>query len=354
MRAAVLEAPGRIVVRDWEEPWPGPKDLVVRVRCAGICGTDLALYSGDYATEYPLVMGHEFSGVVEAIGEEVEERFMGAPVTSEISLSCLTRQDPEPCAACREQLAAHCLRRRTLGLRGVPGAFAERILIPAGAAHVLPETFSTWAGAMVEPVAAAIRTFERTPIEAGATVVVLGAGRIGLLVIRIAQSFGVHVIAVSRSEAKRDLALRFGAREALDASSPILADLVHDRTNGLGADVGVECTGRPEGLACAIPLVRPGGTVALKSTSGRPALDLDTTDVVIREITVVGSRCGPFDKAIDRLSAGRIPVEDFVAGVYPLDDIEAALEAAKRSVKILIEFPEPEGEECGHQRGKES
>ena len=350
MRAAVLSGPGRIVVTDWEEPWPGPRDLVVRVRCAGICGTDLALYSGDYAAEYPLIPGHEFCGVVEAIGEEVEERFMGAFVTSEINLSCLTRQEAEPCAACRDRMPSHCLHRRVLGLRDVPGAFAERILIPAGAAHVLPESLSPWAGASVEPVAAAMRTFEVTPIDADQTVVVLGAGRLGLLVMRIAASYGAKVIAASRSKEKRELALRFGATEALDASSDGLADAVRIRTNGLGAHVVVECTGHPTGPGCAVSLVRAGGTVALKSTPGVPAEGFDVTQVVVRELTIQGSRCGPFDKAIDRLVAGRIPVDDLVAGVFSLEEIGAAFEAAKRSAKILIEFPEPDEEECAHHR----
>ncbi|MEN8150399.1 MAG: alcohol dehydrogenase catalytic domain-containing protein [Planctomycetota bacterium] len=351
MRAAVLEGPGRIVVRSFEEPWPGPRDLVVRVRCAGICGTDLALWSGDYAAEYPLVPGHEFCGVVEAIGEEVEGRFMGAFVTSEISLSCLTRREPEPCAACRDRMPSHCLHRRVLGLRGVPGAFAERVLIPAGAAHILPEGLSPWAGAAVEPVAAAMRTFEVTPIEADQTVVVLGAGRLGLLVTRIATSYGAKVIAASRSKEKRDLALRFGASEALDASSDGLADAVRVRTGGLGAHLVVECTGHPRGPGLALSLVRAGGTVALKSTPGRPAEGFDPTEVVVKEIRIQGSRCGPYDKAIERLAAGRIPVDDFVAGTFSLDEIETAFEAARHSGKVLIEFPEPDDEECGHHHG---
>ena len=185
-------------------------------------------------------------------------------------------------------------------------------------------------------------------LQDGQQRVVLGAGRLGLLVTRIAVSFGVRVIAVTRSKSNRELALRFGATEALDAGSPVLGDLIRDRTDGLGATVVVECTGHPDGLGLAVSLARPGGTVALKSTPGVPSRGFDVTEAVVKEITLTGSRCGPFDKAIDRLSAGRIPVDDFVAGVYPLEDIEAALEAARRSAKILIEFPEPEEEECEH------
>jgi alcohol dehydrogenase len=349
MLAAVLKAPGRIEVEDVGEPWPGPSDLVVRVRAAGICGTDLALYSGQYAVEYPLVPGHEFCGYVEAMGEEVSDDWMGALVTAEINLNCLVRHDPDPCAACRVRRPAHCLRRQALGIRGADGAFAERIRVPAEAAHRLPKDFSAWSGAVVEPVAAAISTFERTPIEATDTVVILGAGRLGLLVTRIAHSFGSKVIAATRSEAKRELALRFGASEALDAANPLLPDLVRDRTGGLGADVVVDCTGSPEGVGLALKLVRARGTIALKSTPGAAADGFDLTETVVSEIRLEGSRCGPFDKAIDRLTAGRIPLDDYVAGVFPLEEIEAAFEASKRAAKILIEFPEPP-EACEHAK----
>jgi threonine dehydrogenase-like Zn-dependent dehydrogenase len=348
MRAAVLKAPGRIVVEECEEPWPGPRDLVVRVRCAGICGTDLALYSGAYDTEYPIIPGHEFMGVVQAMGEEVPDRWMGVPVTAEINLTCQALEDPDPCPACRARMPKHCRRRRAIGIRGANGAFAERMLVPVGVAKELPKTLSPWAGTMVEPVAAAIRTFEKTPLTAGTTVLVLGAGRIGLLVTRIARSHGVRVLAVSGSASRRELALRFGAEVAFDRSSPDLKEQVLERTGGVGADVVVECTGTPEGPGQAVALVRPEGTIALKSTCGAPAVDFDTTDVVVNEITLVGSRCGPFDPAIERLVAGRVPVEDLVAGVFPLEDIEIALEAARRSAKILIEFPEPPPSDCEH------
>jgi threonine dehydrogenase-like Zn-dependent dehydrogenase len=187
----------------------------------------------------------------------------------------------------------------------------------------------------VEPVAAAIRTFELTPLSPEDTVAVLGAGRLGLLVCRAAKSFGSRVVAVSRSEGKRALALRFGADEALSAEEAPAA--MRAMTDGLGADVVVECTGSPEGLAGALALVRARGTVALKTTCSAAPKELDAADIVVREITVQGSRCGPFAKAIRRMASGTIHVEDLVSGVYPLADTAAALQAATRSAKILLE-----------------
>ena len=129
--------------------------------------------------------------------------------------------------------------------------------------------------------------------------------------------------------------------EGLDlrvALAPEEAFRVRKETDGLGADVVVECTGNPEGFAHAVDLVRPRGVVALKSTCGRPAVGLDTADLVVREVTVQGSRCGPFPKAIERLKAGQIPVGDYVSGVYPLEDVTGALDAARRATKVLLEI----------------
>ncbi|MHC4472320.1 MAG: zinc-dependent alcohol dehydrogenase [Planctomycetota bacterium] len=331
----MLVSPGRVEIEERPDPVPGPHEAVVRVRYAGVCGTDLALASGEYETTLPLVLGHEFAGVVEATGAGVPESLVGAPVTSEINVTCKTRRDPEPCAACRRGMPAHCLRRETIGIRVRDGAFAELVVVLADALHRLPEDLSPRASVLVEPLAAAIRTFELTPISREDTVVVLGAGRLGLLICRVAHSFGARVIAVSRSESSRVLALRFGADESL---APEEAARVRETTDGLGADVVVECTGDPVGLARAAEIVRARGTVAVKTTCGRPAEGLATTDLAVREITVQGSRCGPFAKAIERLRAGQIPVDDYVSGVYPLDGVADALDAARRATKVLLEI----------------
>ena len=338
MRAAVLEAPGKLVVREVEARDPGDGELVVQVAYAGICGTDLAIVDGTYRTQLPLVLCHEFCGRDVACGGSVPGRWDGAFVTAEISRTCLSTKSASPCAACRRNHASHCLRRTVLGIRGADGAFAERLVVPASQAHLLPPDLSPWAGVLVEPLAAALQTFERRPVRPEETVCVLGTGRLGLLVCLAARSYGARVIGVSRSERSRALSLRFGASLALDSAEAGTRGHLLEETEGLGADVVVECTGSPEGLGAAVHLVRALGTIALKTTCGLPAVGLDATLIAANEITVQGSRCGPFAKAIERLGTGLVPVEDYVSGVFSLEDVADAVEAARRSTKVLIEF----------------
>ncbi len=335
-RAATLTAPGKIELRDVPIPVPGPHELLVRVRFAGICGTDLALVDGGYETDLPLVIGHEFCGRVVAAGEAVTGDFSDAFVTAEINVTCLSRKVVDPCRMCLSSMSAHCQYRSVIGIRERDGAFADHLVVPAANVHRLPKELSPKAGVLVEPLAAAIRTFEVTPLSPGDHVVVLGAGRLGLLVAKAARSHGAHVIAVSGSPEKRELALRFGVASVVEAG-PTAREQVLALTDGIGANVVVECSGAPDGLATAVTLVRPRGVIAEKSTAGRPTRKFDPTIVVVNELTIQGSRCGPFAKAIERLKSGLVPVDDYVSGVFPLSEIEAALEAARGGIKILIE-----------------
>jgi threonine dehydrogenase-like Zn-dependent dehydrogenase len=336
MRVAALVEPGRFEIQDRPAPVPRPHEVVIDVRAAGICGTDLAVFAGDYRVPLPLVPGHEFCGVISEIGVGVPEKWSGAYVTSEINVTCLTRKDPEPCYACRRHLSHHCMNRQVLGLKGADGAFAERIVVPVGGVHRLPASLPAPSAVLIEPLAAAIQTFEVTPITPGELVVVLGAGRLGLLVCRVARSYGARVVAFSRSADKRDRALLFGAQESFDPGEPMGWESLMERSRGLGADVVVECTGQPDGLTRALSLVRPRGTVALKTTCGKYAEQLSATDIVVREITVQGSRCGPFPEAIERLAAGQVPVEEILADSFPLAEVEAAFAAAHSGAKVIL------------------
>ena len=336
MRAAVLVEKGRIEVRSIPDPVPGPHEVVIAVEAAGICGTDLALLSGDYETALPLVPGHEFCGSVLELGAGVPEDWLGARVTAEINVSCLSLRDESPCAACRRDLARHCLRRRVIGLKGLDGALAERIRVPVASLHRLPEGLPASSAVIVELLASAIRTFDLTPVEPGQTVVVLGTGRLGLLITHLARSRGARVLALDPQPSRRELAVRFGAQNAFSPDDPEFVQVFADTTGGLGADVVVECTGRPDGIGRAVSLVRPRGVVAVKTTCGRPGEGFPVTDLVVREITLQGSRCGPFPEAIERLAAGQVPVADFVAGTFPLERIHAAFAAAAGGNKVLV------------------
>ncbi|MCK4548325.1 MAG: alcohol dehydrogenase catalytic domain-containing protein [Candidatus Eisenbacteria sp.] len=337
-RMAILTEPGKIVIEDRPAPEIGPREALVRVRYAGVCGTDLAIYSGSYPVPLPVVLGHEFCGEVVKVGAEAPDEWLGRTVTAEINNTCLSYAVPHPCKACASGLPNHCRKRTVTGIICADGAFQEYMKVPAANLHELPGDLDPLAGAFVEPMAAAIQTFELAPIESGQTVVVLGAGRLGILVIGVAHLRGARVIALSRHREDLELARAFGADEAWLAEKPDPVRALHECTGGLGAPVVVEATGSPDGLKTALLLVAPRGTIALKSTPGTPADGLDVTKIAVDEIRIQGSRCGPFSKAIDLLRTGTLPIADLTTSTFPLGELAGALKAARNEPKVIIDI----------------
>ncbi len=336
-RQAILTEPGKIVIEDRPAPEIGPHEVLVRVLFAGICGTDLAIYSGDYPVPLPIVLGHELSGEVERVGSEVSKEWLGRTVTAEISNTCLSYGVGHPCPACRAGLPSHCLKRTTLGIFCADGAFQQFVKVPAANLHALHDDLDPLAGVFVEPLAAAIQTFELTPIREGETVVVLGAGRLGLLIMGVAHIRGARVLAVSLDKEELQRARNFGAEETCLADHPDLESSIRQWAGGLGPPVVVEATGSLGGLRTALSLVAPSGTIALKSTPGSPVDGLDATKIAVDEIRIQGSRCGPFAKAIDLLWAGALPVGNLVSSIHPLGSVVDALAAATKETKVILD-----------------
>jgi len=335
-KAAVLVSPGNIELQERSIDALSPGEALVRVRHAGICGTDLALYSGSYAASLPMVPGHEFAGEVASVGDPQDSGWVGARVTAEINNTCISWNRPEQCTACQAGMPNHCRKRTVLGIADCDGAFAELVRVPVRNLHALPEQIPFHYGVFVEPLAAAIQTFELNPISAGEVVAVLGAGRLGILVCKVAVLKGARVIAVSRSPYKLQLAKKFGAHILLDANEADVRQEVLALTDGLGADVVVEATGAPEGLNKALELVRPRGTVCLKSTPGHGAPEFPLTQAVVNEIRIQCSRCGPFGKAIRLMMRHGLNLDALISQVYPLAEIKTAIEAAQVKYKILV------------------
>lgn len=334
-KAAVLVSPGKIELQERCVGDLSPGEALVRVRHAGICGTDLALYQGSYAASLPMVPGHEFAGEVASVGDPGDSNWIGARVTAEINNTCIS-WGRDRCAACQAGMPNHCQNRTVLGIDKCDGAFAELVRVPMRNLHALPEQMPLQHGAFVEPLAAAIQTFELRPISAGEVVVVLGAGRLGVLVCKVAALKGARVVAVSRSPYKLQLARKFGAHLLINARETDVRQEVLALTNGLGADVVVEATGTPDGLNEALELVRPRGTVCLKSTPGHGAPEFPLTRAVVNEINIQCSRCGPFGKAIRLIMRHSLNLDAPVSQVYPLSEANAAFEAARTKYKILM------------------
>jgi threonine dehydrogenase-like Zn-dependent dehydrogenase len=319
MRGLWLEAQALRLREDLPDPPPPPGEARVRVLRAGLCNTDLELVRGYYP--YTGIPGHEFVGRVEkAPGAE---RWQGRRVVGEINATC------GACAACRAGRRSHCERRTVLGIKGRHGAFAECLTLPVANLHEVPENVPDDAAVFTEPLAAALEIQEQVRIGPGDRVVVVGNGKLGTLVAQTLALTGCTLQVVGRNP----------ARLALLAARGIDAGLTGDLADGR-ADVAVECTGNEEGLELARRAVRPRGTIVLKSTyRGRASLDISR--VVVDEITLVGSRCGPFAPALALLAEGRVDVAPLVHARFPLTDAIAAFaEAARPGVlKVLLDVP---------------
>ncbi|MGH3117149.1 MAG: MDR/zinc-dependent alcohol dehydrogenase-like family protein [Vicinamibacterales bacterium] len=322
---ALVAADGHLDLQDVARP-SFPQECLIRIRMAGICGTDLAILAG-YAG-FSGVPGHEFVGVVERAPGEAET-WLGRRVVGEINIGCGL------CRSCREGVREHCERRRVVGIRDRDGAFAEYLSLPAENLHAVPDHMPDEVAVFAEPLAAACRIVEQlphvwrpaSPGPPATDAAVLGDGRLGLLVAQVLLSAGARVTVIGRHAEKLAIARGFGV-ETMTADE-------------MGAARGrfelvVDATGRPGGLASALALVRPRGTVVLKSTF-HGAVPIATSPIVVDEVTIVGSRCGPFPKAIDLLSRGAVDVRPLVSAVYPLSAWRDAFSAARTMLKVLIE-----------------
>jgi threonine dehydrogenase-like Zn-dependent dehydrogenase len=299
---------------DWPEPPQGPGEARVRVLQAGVCATDLAILAGYMG--FAGVPGHEFVGVVEA---SPDPAWVGMRVVGEINAAC------GHCPTCVGENPRHCPHRTVLGIQGRDGAFAERLSLPLENLHPVPDGVPDQAAVFVEPLAAAFRIPEQVDIGPDTRVHVLGDGRLGLLITQVLKTTGCRLTLAGRHADKLALAQGWGIATA-DAG----ADLPP-------ADVVVDATGSPAGLARAVALTRPLGTVVLKTTCAE-APPFNPAPIVIHELTVVGSRCGPFGPALAALAAGTVDVAPLVAATYPLEDGERALARAATpgTLKVLL------------------
>ena len=294
---------------------------LVRVRLAGVCSTDLQLLKG--YMDFRGVPGHEFVGEV----HEGPAEWLGKRVVAEINFGC------GRCEACGRGLQRHCPTRQVMGILGADGSFAEYLAVPLANLHPVPDAVSDEAAVFAEPLAAAFEILEQIPVKPGIQAVVLGDGKLGLLCAFVLHQAGAVVTVVGRHDSKLALARKAGMRAVnLSDWQPQAVDLV------------VEATGSPAGLQRAIAAVRPRGTLVLKSTLAEDHT-LSLAPLVINEVTVVGSRCGPFPPALAALAHDRIPVAALIEAAYPLSaGLQALNHAGQRGArKVLLRAPPSQG-----------
>ena len=297
-------------------PEPPPGEALVRVLRAGICNTDLELKRGYYP--YTGILGHEFVGVVEQGAEDL----LNQRVVGEINAVC------GYCRFCRSGRPTHCENRTVLGIVNRHGAFAEYLCLPVENLHLIPNNVTTDVATFTEPLAAALEIQQQVALGAEDRVLVVGDGKLGQLVAQTLALTGCELLVVGRH---RDKLANLEARNIKTGLAPDVKDGYFD--------VSVECTGNPEGFAIARRALRPRGTLVLKSTYAGN-LSLDASSLVVDEITLIGSRCGPFAVALQLLATGQVDVQPLIQAHYPLTEGLAAFELAQSRgvLKVLLEI----------------
>lgn len=301
--------------QDLPMPIPAPGEALVRVLRAGICNTDLELLRGYYP--YTGVLGHEFVGIV----VDGCERLLNQRVVGEINAYCGT------CEYCQQGLSNHCARRTVLGIVNRHGAFAEYLTLPIVNLHPIPDRVSTSAATFTEPIAAALEIQAQLAITPNHRVLVIGDGKLGQLVAQTLALTGCDLFVVGRH---LDKLARLQSRQI---DTGLATDMMIPRSY----HIAVDCTGNPAGFDLACKSLRPRGTLVMKSTyAGR--LSIDASALVVDEITVIGSRCGPFDRAIELLATDRVDVMPLIAAEYPLQDGLQAFHHAQQTgvLKVLL------------------
>ena len=314
MRAIVLDR-NRVEARaNHPEPKVRDGEVMVRVLRAGICETDLQLIRGYMG--FSGVLGHEFVGIAEA------GPMAGRRVVGEINCSC------RRCETCLAGRPSHCPHRSVLGILNHDGAFADFVAVPQQNLHPVPDAMATDVAVFTEPVAAAFQIPAQIAIRPQDRVVVLGDGRLGNLCAQVLARLSDHVLVVGKHQEK--LALL----QSLGLSTCLLADRPADRS----ADIVVDCTGSASGLPAALNTVRPRGTIVLKTTVAGDQT-LAWAPAVIDEVTIVGSRCGPFDRALAALDEGHVHVLPLISARFDLSQAQGALEyaSAGSALKVLLD-----------------
>lgn len=318
MRAVELVG-SQIVYRDDYAPARDDRGLIeVQVRKAGICETDLQLMQGYMG--FSGVLGHEFVGVAQT------GRYAGQRVVGEINCAC------RRCSVCLAGRPRHCPGRTVIGILNHDGAFADQVLVPEENLHPVPDSLPDHHAVFTEPVAAACRIQEQVQLTDRDSIIILGDGRLGNLSAQVLSASGLNVTVVGKHRWKLD---QLAAR---GSATLLLSDFQPDHQ----ADCVIDCTGSPSGLGLALQAVRPLGTIVMKTTVASEQ-QLHFAPVVIDEVNIVGSRCGPFAPALELLTSGAVQVDSLISATYPLPQVVQAFEHAQRpdALKVLLDVDSP-------------
>ncbi len=314
MKATCFDGKNMNYEENYTDPKPG--EALVRVNLAGICGTDLEILDG--YMKYNGILGHEFVGTVE---KSENPQLIGKRVVGEINAGCGV------CDFCEKGMDRHCPNRTVLGILKRDGAFAEFLSLPEKNLHVIPDSITDEQAVFVEPLAAAFEIKEQVTLQPQWSVAVVGDGRLAQLIIQVLKLTCPNITCFGRHKSKLESLINIGVKIKIGIES----------SDEQSFDLVVEATGSNSGFADTMKLIKPRGTVVLKSTiASKESLDL--TPTVVNEITLVGSRCGLFKPAIDALDSGIVSVNSMIDSTFSLEKFSDAIEHAKKpdTMKVFL------------------
>jgi Threonine dehydrogenase and related Zn-dependent dehydrogenases len=314
MKALVFD--GKLHVDDVPVPRPGPGETLIKVVCAGICNTDLEITRG-YMPGFKGILGHEFIGIVEGA---VDKTLIGRRATAEINCAC------GACEFCKQGLGRHCVNRTVLGIANRSGAFAEYVAVPRENVVEIPPEIADSDALFIEPLAAALEILDQVALSPEKSVLLLGDGKLALLIALAVQSCGCSLLVVGKHSEK----LLFF--ENLGIATVLLNDFKKS-----SFDVVIEASGNPSAFALGLACVKPRGVFVLKSTYATD-FPFNPAIVVVNEITFVGSRCGVFRKAIDFMLSRTPPLHEFISAEFPINQALKAFEYSQRpdALKVVL------------------
>ena len=316
MRALVFKKELRYQT-DYPSPEPEEGEALIKITLAGICNTDLEITRGYMGFEG--VPGHEFVGIVEKCDNN---SLTGKRVAGEINLGCGT------CGYCRDEMQNHCPDRSVLGILNKDGVFAEYVTLPVRNLHEIPDSISDEEAVFVEPLAAAYEIVDQVTMSSSDNICVLGDGKLGLLVAQALASAGSNLTAVGNHKDKLSILEEMGINTSLSSA-------FNDRE----FDIVIDCTGSPGGIKRALEMVRPRGKIVLKTTAAKES-QIDLNQFVINEISLIGSRCGPFPEAIEAIRSGKIALKPLISARFPLEEGIKAFHyaAGKDTLKVILKM----------------
>lgn len=339
MQALVKVAPGRgnVEVREIQDPTPGPGEVILDVSFTGICGTDLHIYLDEYRCVPPVVLGHELSGRVAALGAGVDAIAIGDRVTTETYFSVCGR-----CIQCLGGRQNLCPARRSIGTH-VNGGFARYVRVPAHRLHRVPDGLSLESAAMTEPLSCCVHAlYDLAHIRPGDWVLVSGPGPIGLLCLQTAMAAGARtIICGAGGDAQRlDIARRIGADHAIDVTREPLAEMVQDLTGGDGPPIVVEAAGAAPSLRQCLHVVQRGGTVVQIGLYGRP-VEADVNLIPMKELRYLGSFAhvpSAWERSLALMARGAIKIAPLITGIAPITAWENQFHSLleKEGCKVLL------------------